>query len=89
MSCVYIPCQIKPGMFSNEYAVTVHDANGEAVSYFADHSLVREGPRPLLRVRFVGPTEGMEEDVLVLLPASATEPDRRYINVPRNHVVAA
>ena len=54
MSPVYIPCEVRDGLFSNEYAVTVRDVTGESVSFFADRGLVKIEKQTLLRVRFVG-----------------------------------
>ena len=89
LSLVYIPCEIKDGMFSTEYTVTVRDLSGEAVSFFADRGLVRPGQRPLLRVHFLGPTESPEAGIRVLLPGSAMDAERRYLDVREDDVVAA
>ncbi len=89
MSLVYIPCEIKDGMFSTEYTVTVRDVSGEAVSFFADRGLVKAGQRPLLRVRFLGPIEQPQAGIVVLLPASAMEAERRYLHVREDDVIAA
>jgi hypothetical protein len=89
MSLVYIPCEIKEGMFSTEYAVTVRDLSGESVSFFADRGLVKEGQRPLLRVRFLGPSENPATGIVVMLPGSAMDAERRYLRVREDDVVAA
>jgi hypothetical protein len=89
LSLVYIPCEIKDGMFSTEYAVTVRDLSGEAISFFADRGLVKPGQRPLLRVRFLGPAEQPQPGVLVMLPGSAMEAEQRYLHVREADVVAA
>jgi hypothetical protein len=89
MSLVYIPCEIKNGMFSNEYTVTVRDMNGEAISFFADHGLVTPGERPLLRVRFLETSEEPEAAAVVMLPGSAMDADRRYLYVREVDVIAA
>jgi hypothetical protein len=88
MSLVYIPCEIKAGMFSTEYAVTVRDLSGETISFFADRGLVRAGQRPLLRVHFLGPSE-QSQSIVVLLPGSAMDADRRYLSVREDDVIAA
>ena len=41
MSSIYIPCDVRPGLFSTEYTVTVRDLNGEVTSFFADRELVK------------------------------------------------
>jgi hypothetical protein len=89
MSLVYIPCEIKDGMFSNEYAVTVRDLSGESVSFFADRGLVRDSGRPLLRVRFLGPSDRSSDGIVVLLPGAAMDADRRYLEVREAELVAA
>lgn len=89
MSLVYIPCTFKDGMFSTEYAVTVHDLSGEEISFFADRGLVRDGSRPLLRVRFLGPSEDPPTGIVVLLPGSAMDVERRYLRVREDDLVAA
>jgi hypothetical protein len=89
MSPVYIPCEIKDGMFSTEYAVTVHDLSGETVSFFADRGLVKDGQRPLLRVRFLGPADQPYAGIVVILPASAMDAEQRYLRVREDDVIAA
>lgn len=88
MSLVYIPCEIKDGMFSTEYAVTVRDLSGETISFFADRSLVKTDRRPLLRVRFLGPSE-QSSGIIVLLPGSAMDAERRYLHVREEELVQA
>jgi hypothetical protein len=89
MSLVYIPCEISDGMFSTEYAVTVRDLSGEEIAFFADRGLVRDGGQPLLRVRFLGPSEEPPIGVVVLLPGSAMEAEHRYLCVREGDLVAA
>jgi hypothetical protein len=89
LSLVYIPCEIKAGMFSTEYTVTVRDLSGETISFFADRGLVRDGQPPLLRVHFLGADERPEPVAVVLLPGSAMDADRRYVSVRQDEVVAA
>jgi len=87
MSLVYIPCEVKDGLFSTEYVVTVRDLSGETISFFADRGLVKKEQRPLLRVRFLGPTEPPQTGIVILLPASAMDAERRYLNVREEDVV--
>lgn len=88
MSLVYIPCVVRDGMFSNEYAVTVRDIDGQAISFFADRELVKNEPQPLLRVRFMGkPDESA--GYIVLLPGSAMDVEQRYLRINEGELVAA
>lgn len=88
MSLVYIPCDVRDGLFSNEYAVTVRDISGQTISFFADRGLVKSDPRPLLRVRFMGkPDESA--GYIVLLPGSAMDVEQRYLRVGEGELVAA
>jgi hypothetical protein len=89
MSVVYIPCEIKDGMFSTEYAVTVRDLSGESVSFFADRDLVKNGERPLLRVRFLFAAEHPQTGIVIMLPGAAMDAERRYLNVCEDDVVPA
>jgi hypothetical protein len=88
MSLVYIPCQIKDGMFSTEYTVTVRDLSGEVISFFADRGIVRDGPQPLLRVRFLGPSEEPPSGIVVLLLGAAMDVEQRYLRVREADIVA-
>jgi len=89
MSSIYIPCDVRPGLFSTEYTVTVRDLNGEVTSFFADRELVKEGQRPLLCVNYLGVSESRDAAVTVLLPASAIDAGLRFLDVPEADVVAA
>jgi hypothetical protein len=88
MSLAYIPCEIKKGMFSTEYAVTVRDLSGETISFFADRELVKTDDRPLLQVRFLGFSDQVA-GIIVLLPGSAMDADRRYLHVREDELVSA
>ncbi|MEA2666773.1 MAG: hypothetical protein QOI11_3717 [Candidatus Eremiobacteraeota bacterium] len=88
MALAYIPCEIKKGMFSTEYAVTVRDLSGETISFFADRGLVKTDDRPLLQVRFLGPST-QPPGIVVLLPGSAMDADRRYLHVREDALVSA
>jgi hypothetical protein len=88
MSLAYIPCEIKKGMFSTEYAVTVRDLSGETVSFFAERGLVKTNDRPLLQVRFLGPSD-QPPGIVVMLPGSAMDADRRYLHVREDELVTA
>jgi hypothetical protein len=88
MSIVYIPCEVREGLFSNEYAVTVRDINGDVVSFFADRGLVKAEQRPLLRVRFVGKPD-QSAGYVVMLPGSAMDAEQRYLRIREEELVAA
>ncbi len=87
MAPVYIPCEVRDGLFSNEYAVTVRDISGESVSFFADRELVKMEKQPLLRVRFVG--QESPAQFVVMLPGSAMDAEQRYLRVREDHLVPA
>jgi hypothetical protein len=89
MSSVYIPCDVRPGLFSTEYTVTVRDLSGEVTSFFADRQLVKEGQRPLLCVNYLGASESRDAAITVLLPASAMDAGLRYLDVPEGDIVGA
>jgi hypothetical protein len=88
MSLAYIPCEIKKGMFSTEYTVTVRDLSGETISFFADRGLVKTDGGPLLRVRFLGPSD-QPSGIVVMLPGSAMDADRRYLHIREDELVPA
>ncbi len=71
------------------YAVTVRYLSGETVSFFADRGLVKEGRQPLLRVRFLGPTDQPQAGIVVMLPGSAMDAERRYLHVREDDVIAS
>lgn len=82
----FIPCQLAPGMFSNEYAVTLHVEGGAVVSLFADKTLVsvngsqHEG---YLKVTVVEDASGQP---MVLLPSEVLETGTRWVQMPPGQI---
>jgi hypothetical protein len=81
----YIECEYEPGMFSNEYAVTL--TFGEDVfSMFTsrDRVIPKSPTKGLLKVKLMD-----EKDRLVWLPGETLEQGRRFMRVPEGRLIAA
>jgi hypothetical protein len=67
-------CNVSPGQFTGEYAISASQANGEQFSLFADEGLVdideSEGREGWLHVEIV---ERRGDHVLIRLPSPALE----------------
>jgi hypothetical protein len=78
----WIPVTTSAGMFSAEYAISLHLASGQVVSFFADRHLVKEeSGRSLLQVTLVK-SDPVHHTDRVLLPAETFETASRWVEVP-------
>jgi hypothetical protein len=77
----YLSCKIGPGMFSNEYAVSITLVSGQMVSLFADKELIDvngSDSHGHLKVNIV---ENASGESVVLLPSETLETGTRWIQV--------
>jgi hypothetical protein len=87
MSEAWLSCQVSPGLFSNEYAVSGQEANGEEFSLFVPTRYVRPSCLPGDKESVPGQVrvdvwEKKGDQVLVRLPGQTLERGIQFVTVP-------
>src|SRR5262245_42707804 len=91
MSEAWLSCQVAPGQFSNEYAVSGRQANGEEFSLFVS-TLDARLDRPLESEESVAGWlrvdvwERKKDQVLVRLPVQTLERGLQFVTVSSNAI---
>jgi len=83
-----IPCEVSPGQFANEQAVTLHLSNGQTITLFADKNLIEsKDSRKYLKVTKIesGSRKAKNEEI-VLLPSEAFESGSRWLRLSNNEL---
>ena len=85
-----IPCEVSPGLFTNEQAVTIRLANGKTITLFADKTLIQDkDSKTYLKVTKIDSgSRSKKSGKVVLLPTEAFESGSRWLHVSGNNQLA-
>ena len=83
-----IPCEVSPGQFANEQAVTIHLSNGKTITLFADKNLIeiRDTKKFLKVTKIESEGRKVRNEEIVLLPTEAFESGSRWLRFSNNQL---